>query len=158
MHPAAAESLQSRLAMLRSGVVLMGWKGAAGQIVGGESGAPHRLRLFFYRRRGWVRASHRPPWQSAILATHRARGEQGVFFGWSHPTRSWDHARQRNRPSHADECSVSTNTPVSGRANRVWNLERLLHLHMQSSGTMRDTAMVKTPTSRVRRPWFQTQI
>ena len=33
MHPAAAESLQSRLAMLRSGVVLMGWKEGTGHIV-----------------------------------------------------------------------------------------------------------------------------
>ena len=78
---------------------------------------------FFYRRRGWGKASHTeahsshsPPRQSAILATHRARGEQGVLFGWSRHTRSWDHARQTNRPSHTHEYSVSTNTPMSGRA------------------------------------------
>ena len=72
--------------------------------------ARHRLRPFGMRR-GWVKASHRPPWQSAILATHRAPGEQGALFGWSRHTRSWDHARQTNRPPHAHKCSVSTNTP-----------------------------------------------
>ena len=63
-------------------------------------------------------------WQSAILATHRVRGEQGALFGWSRHTGSWDHARPTNRPSHADECSLTTNTPVSGRATGI-----LVYLH-----------------------------
>ena len=59
----------------------------AGQILPSELGGPRRRKWgaidsdFFYRRRGWGKASHRPPWESAILARHRARGEQGRLFG-----------------------------------------------------------------------------
>ena len=77
----------------------------------------NRLRLFGMRR-GWGKASHRPPWESAILAIHRARGEQGDLFGWRRHTRLGIPTRQTNRPSHAHECSVTTTTPVSGRATR----------------------------------------
>ena len=59
----------------------------AGRILPSELGGPRRRKWgaidsdFFYRRRGWGKASHRPPWESAILARHRARGEQGSLFG-----------------------------------------------------------------------------
>ena len=64
--------------------------------------ARHRLQLFD-RRRGWGKASHRPPWPSAILATHRARGGQAASLAGGDPTGSIGSKQTDRRPRHAQE-------------------------------------------------------
>ena len=64
--------------------------------------ARHRLQLF-YSRRGWGKASHRPPWPSAILATHRARGGQAASLAGGDPTGSIGSKQTDRRASHAQK-------------------------------------------------------
>ena len=64
--------------------------------------ARHRLQLFD-RRRGWGKASNRPPWPSAILATHRARGGQAASLAGGDPNGSIGSKQTDRRPSHAQK-------------------------------------------------------
>ena len=96
----------------------------AGRILPSELGGPRRRKWrgidsdFLTEGEGGerlaiARLGRVPSWPR----TEHSRRARGPLRVESRHTRSWDHTRQTNQPSHARECSVSTNTPVSGRAS-----------------------------------------